>query len=84
MSDVSRNNFVYQSTFEYAKNMQWKGSLKKYKLNSDGSFGTVQWDAADKLNAKSASSRNIWTPEISTGINNFTTSNLTSILNFHF
>jgi len=39
MSDVSRNNFVYQSTFEYAKNMQWKGSLKKYKLNSNGSFG---------------------------------------------
>ena len=75
MSDVSRNNFVYQSTFEYEKNMQWKGSLKKYKLNSDGSFGAVQWDAADKLNAKSASSRNIWTPEISTGINNFTTSN---------
>ncbi|MDC1224313.1 PilC/PilY family type IV pilus protein [Pelagibacteraceae bacterium] len=75
MSDVSRNNFVYQSTFEYAKNMQWKGSIKKYKLNSNGSFGAVQWDAADKLNAKSASSRNIWTPEISTGINNFTTSN---------
>jgi type IV pilus assembly protein PilY1 len=75
MSDVSRNNFVYQSTFEYAKNMQWKGSLKKYKLNTNGSFGAVQWDAADKLNAKSASSRNIWTPEISTGINNFTTSN---------
>ena len=75
MSDVSRNNFVYQSTFEYAKNMQWKGSLKKYKLNSDGSFGAVQWDAADKLNAKSASTRNIWTPEISTSLNNFTTSN---------
>ena len=75
MSDVTRNNFVYQSTFEYTKNTQWKGSLKKYKLNSDGSFGAVQWDAADKLNAKSASSRNIWTPEISTGINNFTTSN---------
>ena len=52
MSDVSRNNFVYQSTFEYAKNMQWKGSLEKYKLNSNGSFGAVQWDAADKLNAK--------------------------------
>ena len=75
MSDVSRNNFVYQSTFEYAKNTQWKGSLKKYKLNSNGTFGTVQWDAADKLNAKSASSRNIWTPEISTSLNNFTTSN---------
>ncbi len=75
MSDVSRNNFVYQSTFEYAKNTQWKGSLKKYKLNSNGTFGAVQWDAADKLNAKSASSRNIWTPEISSSLNNFTTSN---------
>ena len=79
MSDVSRNNFIYQSTFEYAKDMQWKGSLKKYKLNTNGSFGAVQWDAADKLNAKSASSRNIWTPEISTSINNFTTSNRDSL-----
>ena len=75
MSDVTKGNFVYQSTFEYARDMQWKGSLKKYKLNSNGSFGAVQWDAADKLNSKSASSRNIWTPEIDTSINNFTTSN---------
>ena len=75
MSDVTRGNFVYQSTFEYAKNMQWKGSLKKYKLNSNGSFGAVQWDAADKLNSKSASSRKIWTTGISTtGTNNFSTS----------
>ena len=75
MSDVTKGNFVYQSTFEYAKNMQWKGSLKKYKLNSDGSFGAVQWDAADKLNSKSASSRKIWTTGISaTGTNNFSTS----------
>ncbi len=66
MSDVTKGNFVYQSTFEYAKDAQWKGSLKKYKLNSDGSFGAVQWDAADKLNSKSASARNIWTPEIDT------------------
>ena len=84
MSDVSRNNFVYQSTFEYTKNTQWKGSLKKYKLNSNGSFGAVQWDAADKLNAKSASSRNIWTPEISTSINNFTTSNRDSLISRMF
>jgi len=79
MSDVTKGNFVYQSTFEYGKNMQWKGSLKKYKLNSNGSFGAVQWDAADKLNAKNASSRNIWTPEISTNLNNFTTSNRDSL-----
>ncbi len=75
MSDVTKGNFVYQSTFEYARDMQWKGSLKKYKLNSNGSFGAVQWDAADKLNSKSASSRNLWTPEINTSINNLTTSN---------
>ena len=76
MSDVIRGDFVYQSTFTYEKDMQWKGSLKKYQLNADGSFGTVQWDAADKLNAKSASARNIWTSGISvSGINNFTTSN---------
>lgn len=74
MSDVTKGDFVYQSTFEYAKNMQWKGSLKKYKLNSNGSFGAVQWDAADKLNNKSASSRKIWTTGISTtGTNNFST-----------
>ena len=23
--------------------------LKKYKLNSNGSFGALQWDAAEKL-----------------------------------
>ena len=76
MSDVTRGNFIFQSTFEYEKNKQWKGRLKKYKLNSDGTFGAEQWDAADKLNNKNASSRNIWTSGISaSGINNFTTSN---------
>ena len=74
MSDVTKGSHIYQSTFEYEKNKQWKGSLKKYKLNSNGSFGAVQWDAADKLNSKSASSRKIWTTGISTtGTNNFTT-----------
>ena len=76
MSDVQKGDFVYQSTFEYEKNKQWKGSIKKYKLNSNGTFGTVQWDAAEKLNNKSASSRKIWTAGISsTGTNNFTTTN---------
>ncbi len=74
MSDVTKGNYVYQSTFEYSKNKQWTGNLKKYKLNSNGTFGSVQWDAADKLNSKNASSRKIWTTGISTtGTNNFTT-----------
>ena len=76
MSDVSKGNFIYQATFEYEKNKQWKGNIKKYKLNSNGSFGSVQWDASDKLNKKTASSRKIWTTGISsTGLNNFTTTN---------
>ena len=75
MSDVSRNNFVYQSTFEYETDKQWKGSLKKYQLNTDGTFGSVLWDAADKLNSKTSSTRNIWTSVIGTGYNNFTTAN---------
>ena len=76
MSDVQRNNFVYQSTFEYEKNIQWKGSVKKYKLETNGKFGPEQWDAATKLNNKSSNSRNIWTVGLSTtGLNNFVTSN---------
>ena len=76
MSDVQRNNFVYQSTFEYEKNIQWKGSVKKYKLETNGQFGPEQWDAATKLNNKSSNSRNIWTVGLSTtGLNNFVTSN---------
>jgi type IV pilus assembly protein PilY1 len=76
MSDVQKGDFIYQSTFEYKKNQQWKGNIRKYKLNTDGSFGGMQWDAGVKLNNKNANSRNIWTGGIgTTGINNFTTAN---------
>ena len=54
MSDVTKGDFIYQSTFEYEKNKQWKGSLKKYKLNTDGTIGNLDskfGDAAVKLNA---------------------------------
>ncbi len=80
MSDVSKGDYVYQSTFEYDKDKQWQGSLKKYKLNPSGSFGAEQWDAGTKLNAKSPSSRKIWTAGIGTkNINNFITSNVTAL-----
>ena len=73
-NDISLGGYTYQSTFSYAKNKQWEGSLKKYQLNSDGTIGSLQWDAGALLNSKSASSRNLWTTGISgTGINNFTT-----------
>ena len=76
VSDLQKGDFIYQSTFKYSKNKQWEGRLKKYKLNTDGSFGAEQWDAAKKLNDKSPSSRKIWTIDINTkNTNNLTTSN---------
>ena len=85
MSELQRDNFIYQSTFKYAKYKQWEGHLKKYKLNTNGTFGALQWDAAEKLNNKSPSSRNLWTINIGTkSKNNFTTSNRDALKRFLF
>ena len=77
MSDKQKGDFIYQSTFKYSKNTQWEGHLKKHKFNSTtGTLGATIWDAADKLNAKSSASRNLWTIGLGVdGLNNFTTSN---------
>jgi type IV pilus assembly protein PilY1 len=73
-SEITKDNFIYQSTFSYAPNKQWEGSLKKYQLNSDSTIGNLVWDAGSRLNSKSASSRQLWTAGLSgTGLNNFTT-----------
>ena len=61
MSDVTKGEFIYQSTFKYEKDKQWQGYLKKYKLKADRTFDAEQWDAATKLNSKRSSARNIWT-----------------------
>ena len=78
MSDITKDNYIYQSTFEYKNYTQWEGHLKKYKLNKDGTFGNLDsqfGDAADKLNKKKADDRNIFTTSLSdTTINNFKTS----------
>ena len=75
MSDVQKGDFVYQATFEYANNKQWEGSVKKYQLNENGTFGATQWDAAETLNNRT-SSRRIWTAGLSnSNLNNFTTTN---------
>ena len=84
-ADAKSNDYIYQSTFTYSKNNQWKGFLKKYNLNSNGSFGNMIWDAGTLLNNKSSSSRQIWT--VGTGninLNNVTTSNLAILKNKFF
>ena len=78
MSDKQKGDYIYQSTFKYSKNTQWQGHLKKHKFDSTTGklAATEEWDAADKLNTKSYSSRNLWTTSIGApGLNNFTTSN---------
>lgn len=83
-SEITKDNFIYQSTFSYAPNKQWEGSLKKYKLNADSTIGNLEWDAGAKLNSKSASSRQLWTVGLSgTGLNNFTTTYRSELRN-HF
>ena len=82
MSDVSKGDFVYQSTFEYDKDKQWEGSLKKYKLNANGTFGAEQWDAGTELNKVGYNSRKLWTVGIGTkGLSNFNhgTPNITNL-----
>ena len=85
MPDIKSGDHIYQSTFTYKKNHQWKGKLTKYQLKSDGTIGNSIWEAGKKLDAKSEPSRQIWTIAnnmgISTSLNNFTTSNLSGLKN---
>lgn len=71
---------LIQPQFTYKSSNQWEGHLKKYKLNADGSLGSVVWDAGEKLNKKRESTRNIWSPlkwvGVGDSLNNFTTGNL--------
>ena len=87
MSDKQKGDFIYQSTFKYSKNTQWQGHLKNHKFDSKTGklAATEEWDAADKLNKKSYSSRNLWTTSIGvSGLNNFTTSNRSSLKSLLF
>lgn len=69
---------ILQATFEHQDKHQWKGHLKKYALNDDGTVGALEWDAGEKLDSKLAGDRKIWTvgSELPAGLNNFHTDNL--------
>ena len=87
MSDKQKGDFIYQSTFKYSKNTQWQGHLKKHKFDSKTGklAATEEWDAAEKLNKKSYTSRNLWTTNTgASGLNNFTTSNRSSLKSLLF
>lgn len=77
MPGVTGEDSILQSTFKYKTDHQWKGFFKKYALNSNGTVGSLLWEAGSLLNEKAADSRQIWTvgTGIPEGINNFTTTN---------
>ena len=83
MPNIASGDHIFQSTFTYEQDHQWKGRLAKYALTASGAVGALKWDAGAKLNAKSESSRNIWTVAnhfgLSTSINNFSLSNLANL-----
>lgn len=79
MPSITNGDHILQSTFKHKTTHQWKGSLSKYALESDGSIGALQWEAGSLLAVKAASSRNIWTANTGldvTDLNNFTVANI--------
>jgi len=71
-------NFLYEATFQPANGEPfWQGHIQKYNINTDGSIGSVAWDAGTVLQSTSASSRSIYTYKAGS-LTSFTTSNITS------
>jgi Tfp pilus tip-associated adhesin PilY1 len=62
-SRTQDENFLYEGSFEPADSSEpfWKGHLKKYLIDSEGTVGAVSWDAGSKLWSRDATSRNILT-----------------------
>jgi Tfp pilus tip-associated adhesin PilY1 len=59
-SRTTDENFLYEGSFEPADNSEpfWKGHLKKYQIQSDGTVGSVSWDAGALLQSRDYTSRN--------------------------
>ena len=70
-------NFVYEGSFEPIDGDPfWKGHLKKYQINTDGTVGSLLLDAGTLLQAKLAANRTIMTYK-SGALTSFTTTNIT-------
>ena len=84
-AETSDTGSLYQAQFKYVPNKQWEGTLRKTKINKDGSFESSSnntWSANDML--PSSSARKIWTAvsgsDYRAGYNNFTEDNISKAL----
>jgi len=56
------DHFLYEASLRPKNNEPfWQGHLKKYNIHTDGTIGSLEWDAGEVLQSKQASSRNIFT-----------------------
>ena len=74
---ITSENNIYEASLQPIDDEPfWMGRLKKFAINSDGSVGSVVWEAGNVLSTTAASSRNIMTYK-SGGLTSFLTSNIT-------
>jgi hypothetical protein len=72
-------DYIYEASFDPVEDDPfWRGHIKKYSINSDGSVGSLVWDAGSVLQTKAASTRNIFTYK-SGALTAFSTSNITNL-----
>ena len=83
-ADVTTGGSFYQAQFDYEQNKQWKGTLKRTKIDQNGILypnDKDNWSAADLLPAPD--SRKIWTElpsaDYKTDLNNFVEANNSDI-----
>jgi len=80
-------NSLYQATFRYRKDKQWKGHVTKYSLSETGKIlPASKKDAGELLASVPSADRNIWTATNGTlsstrANNNFVTTNLSVLRN---
>ncbi|PKN35441.1 MAG: hypothetical protein CVU61_04010 [Deltaproteobacteria bacterium HGW-Deltaproteobacteria-19] len=67
-------NYIYEGSFQPVANEPfWFGHLKKYNINTDGSIGSMVWDAGTKLQSRGADTRAMYT-YVGSALTSFTTS----------
>ena len=83
-ADLTTGGSFYQAQFDYEQNKQWKGTLKRTKIDQNGVLypnDKNNWSAADLLPAPDK--RKIWTElsgaDYKTDLNNFVEANDTEI-----
>ncbi len=79
-SRTQDENFLYEGSFQpVANDPFWLGHLKKYQINTDGTVGSVLWDAGLVLQSTDAGARMVKTYTGSSLVD-FNTTNMTPAL----